>query len=136
MLRVYVVGEPVFIVDPHTYSTYVAGTVKKITPSGLIDVEVVRASGTSEVMRFRERWGSYRYQGAGSYNAYFLDDMPYAERVEDIARDKRLKVARGKCANLIPGLSSYVSYSRGDLLFKLRELQTKLDEAMVLVEAV
>lgn len=109
-------------------SSYHQGTVVKITPKGMIDVQI--GAGV-EAIRFNADG-----VGVGYNSRKYLDKIPFDERVTLLAQEQRAK----KAANALVGIQSQagINYCWGKegLQTEITRLQDLLNAAKILVEAI
>lgn len=126
------VGDKVFLAHMGGWSTsYRIGTVVKITPKGLVDID----TGLATPRRFRadgkELGGSDRFPT-------FIDSMEYTERVAWLEQKKRAAIA----ANLICAVTAnqegkpLATWGKEYLQKEVDRLQELLDIARQAVEAI
>lgn len=109
--------------------TYYEAAVLKVTPAGLVDVQIGR--GTA-------RFGAdgYEHTIGSKYQRERLDDMPFEKRAANLAEESRAKEA-AKAINEIVHLSG-VNYrwSKARLNEEITRLRTLIEEAARKVEAI
>jgi hypothetical protein len=108
---------------------YSEGTVTKVTPAGLVDVQI----GTCEPMRFR---ADGKLQGGKGYHEYELDRMPYDERKADLAKKQRAQESAGLIQKIAAQQGVNFKWGKDGLNTELDRLQVAIDAARASVEAI
>jgi len=128
------VGDTIFLVSTSGNRPYFnRGIIVKITPSGQMDVQ----QGES-VTRYRTdgREVGLKHSDWNYYSAGRIDDMPFAEREEYIAREKRSDAAATKFRALAQLSLPTQYWSKDSMLTEVARLEAILAEIRTTVEAI
>lgn len=126
------VGDRVYIVTTGHWGhrdRYRAGTVTKITPSGLIDV-------TPEKFVSATRFSKDLRQLGNRYGEYIDTEMPFAERAVWLARIHRIEKAAAALASVEPNKDKRRYDTKEELTAEFERLQALMNIAEELIKVV
>ena len=121
-------GDKVYIACMGRWDTYYSvGTVTKVTPAGMVDVQI----GDGEPMRFRP---DGKLRGKGYHEQ--LDSLPFEERAALLAKEKRAQAAARAISQITVQGNVNSKWGVDGLTEELDRLQGLLDAARAAVAAV
>ncbi len=130
-MRQLTVGESVYMVRYNGYgNSYTAGSVVKVTPSGMADVA---ANGTTYTTRFNK--DGYEV-GKEKFRRYDIDEMPFDERTALLAKEERRKNAAHALKYIKPAELNTLHADKESMLSEVKRMRDELDAAVLLVEAI
>jgi len=125
------VGEQLYVACGHGMypNSYVVGTVTKVTPSGMCDVQI---GACAEPRRFN---AAGRCMAKFSERDY-LDDIPFETRKAMLAEEQRAEVAAALVGAIAAERNVNARWGKEGLQKEVERLQQLLDEARRSVEAI
>jgi hypothetical protein len=132
------VGQKVHLVHGNSYLSFVKGEVVKITPSGLVDIQVGKIGEGNPLGRtIRLNKDGYE-QGAQRYGSmtYFLDFISFEERIQAQELEQRTKHAANTIYVIKREDGVNYKWGKDGLQAEVARLQVLLDLAKEAVEAI
>ena len=109
--------------------TYYEAAVLKVTPAGLVDVQI--GGGTA-------RFGADGYERTtgSKYHRQRLDDMPFEERAANLAEESRAKDAAKAINEIVRSSGVNYRWGKAGLNEEITRLRMLIEEATLKVEAI